>query len=127
MKLHPSKILKIIFLILYIIVVLTNFTEVFATAFNVKELNGNIPASIQVTPIKKTLATVLDVVRMVGVGIALIILIVIGIKIMIAAPDEKANIKQYSINYVIGAFILLGASSILGVIKSFTDTAIKTE
>ena len=42
---------------------------------------------------------------------------------MIAAPEEKANIKQYSINYLIGAIILVGASGIMGIVKKIALSA----
>lgn len=122
MKLHLTKILKITIVMMYLIVTVTNFS---VAAFKVTEqFNGDL-GSTNVAPIKTTIGTVLDVVRFVGIGIALIILIYIGIKIMLAAPSERANIKQYAINYLIGAGILIGASGILTIIQNFTKQTIK--
>lgn len=66
--------------------------------------------------------TILNVVRIVGMGIALIMLTYIGIKFMLASPSERANIKQYSINYVIGAFILISAVALLEIVRTFALT-----
>jgi hypothetical protein len=73
------------------------------------------------TATQKVLGTILDIVRTVGVGIALIILTYVGIKIMISAPSERASLKQYCMNYVIGAFILIGASGLITIVKSFAE------
>lgn len=121
MKLHLTKLVKIILVMMYLMAIITNLS---IAAFDVTgNFSGETDANV--APIKTTIATVLDVVRFVGMGIALIIVITIGIKIMIAAPSERANIKQYAINYLIGAGILIGASGILTIIKNFTDEAIK--
>ena len=80
---------------MYLIAIITNFsTAVFDVTTN---FSGEIDANV--APIKTTIATILDVIRFVGMGIALIIIITIGIKIMIASPSERANIKQYAIRY----------------------------
>ena len=122
MRLHLTRVLKILIVMMYLIAIITNLST---AAFDVKgQFNGDVKTDY-VKPIKTTIATILDVVRFVGMGIALIIIIAIGIKIMVAAPSERANIKQYAINYVIGAGILIGASGILTIIKNFTDEAIK--
>lgn len=116
------KILKILVVILFIFVVISNFEVM---AYDVKgsfsgdasQLSGAADA------VKTVLSTILDVVRLVGTGVAIIILLVVGAKFMMASPNERANIKQYSINYLIGAMILIGASGILTIIKTFAQTA----
>ena len=121
MKVHLISILKVLIIMMYIIAIITNIS---LAKFDVtSNFTGEIKNTASVKPIKTILSTVLDVVRMVGTGIALIMLTYIGIKIMVAAPSERANIKQYAINYVIGAFILIGASGILTIVKEFTKGA----
>ena len=123
MKVHLINILKVIIIMMYLITIITNSS---LAKFNVTaNFSGEVKKAGSMKPIKTILATVLDVVRMVGTGIALIMLTYIGIKIMIASPSERANIKQYAINYVVGAFILIGASGILTIVKDFTKGAFK--
>lgn len=71
------------------------------------------------TATRNILGMILDAVRIIGIGIAVIILTYIGIKFMLAAPSERANIKQYSMNFVIGAFILIGGVGLLTIIRDF--------
>lgn len=114
-------ILKITVLLLVLIIVFSN-VSVFAKSVKEAFTGSTGEVSNAVTATQTIVGTILDVVRMVGIGIALIILTYIGIKVMMASPSERANIKQYAINYVIGAFILLGGVSLLTIIKNFAVT-----
>ena len=60
---------------------------------------------------------VLNAVKIICLGIAIIMSSIIAIKYMTSSPEGKADIKKTAIIYVIGAFVLFGASSILGIIK----------
>ena len=46
-------------------------------------------------------------------------LIVLAIKYISAAPNDKAEIKKHAVVYVVGAVILFGATVILEIIKNF--------
>lgn len=70
---------------------------------------------------QRILSTILAIVRTVGVTVAIIILIVIGCKYMVASAGDRADIKKSSVNYFVGALILFGASGILSVVKSAVD------
>lgn len=77
----------------------------------------------------KTAATnivgsILAVTRTVAAAIALVILIVIACKYIIASAGDRADIKKYAINYIIGAVILFAASGILSIIKSAVDDSL---
>lgn len=54
-----------------------------------------------------------------AVGVAVIMLIVLAIKYMTAAPSDKADIKKSATAYVVGAVVLFAASGILGIIRNF--------
>ena len=71
--------------------------------------------------VKALTSTILAIARTIGLGIAIVILMVIGCKYMIASPGEKADIKTHAINYVIGAVVMFAAAGILSIIKSFVD------
>ena len=64
---------------------------------------------------------VLFIVQMVGYAIAVVMLIVLGIKFITASPDGKAEIKKSAWIYVVGAIGIFAASFIVGVLeKAFT-------
>ena len=60
---------------------------------------------------------VLDVVRLVGAAVAVVMLMTIAAKYMIASSGDRADIKKYAFNYVIGAIILFAASGILTIVR----------
>lgn len=69
--------------------------------------------------------SVLGIVQVVAISLAVIMLIVLGVKYVSAAPAEKADIKQSAMIYVVGAILMFGASGIIQIIKTFAGTAIK--
>ncbi len=73
------------------------------------------------TTITSAFAIVLDVVRIACAGIALVLLTVVGAKYMLASPNERADIKQSLMVYLIGAFVMFGASAIVTIVAQFTE------
>lgn len=65
------------------------------------------------------LANIIDVVQIVCVGISIIVMIVLAIKYMGAAPDGKAEIKKNMVTYGIGAVIVFSAASLIDIIVKF--------
>lgn len=63
--------------------------------------------------------SVLAVAQIVAISVAVIMLIILAIKYISAAPNDKAEIKKHAIVYVVGALVLFSASGILEVIKRF--------
>ncbi len=71
--------------------------------------------------INTIIGSVITVVQVVGVGVAIIMLIVLAIKYISAAPGDKADIKKHAVVYVVGAIVLFAASGLLGIIKNFAS------
>ena len=60
--------------------------------------------------------TVISIIRIIGVGVALIVILVLAMKYMIAAPSDRADVKKSAIPYLIGAVIFFGASQFLSLL-----------
>lgn len=67
---------------------------------------------------------ILGIAQVIGVAVAIIMLIVLAIKYISAAPGDKAEIKKHAVVYIVGAVVLFGASGILGIIKNFTNETV---
>ena len=63
--------------------------------------------------------SIVVVVQVVGTGIAFIIILVLAMKYMTAAPGDKADIKKSAFIYLIGAIVVFGVPTILRIIMSF--------
>ena len=87
-------------------------------AFDVKtSFPGSSPTEVQ-DPMRQVLGAILAIVRTAGVTAAVVILMVIGIKYIIASAGDRADIKKYAVKYIIGALILFAASGIIEIAKN---------
>ena len=108
--------------LLRIVVILILLTIVFSNLITLAvDLKGTFNGNVDdmqgaATATQEIIGTILDVVRIIGMGTY------VGIKFMLASPSERANIKQYSMNFVIGAFILICGVGLLTIVKEFALT-----
>ena len=114
------KTVRIITAVMMILMMLSVATTVFATtSWSPSPVEG--PGS---ESIKNIINSVLGWVQIIGIGVAVIMLIVLAIKYISAAPGDKAEIKKHAVVYVVGAVILFAASGILQIIKTFAEGTI---
>lgn len=64
---------------------------------------------------------IIGAIQIIGTAVAIIMLIWLGIKYVIAAPEEKADIKKSAFIYVIAAIFIFAASNILAMLKNFAN------
>ena len=69
--------------------------------------------------------SILDIIRIVGSLVALGMLIWIGIKWITSTAQERADLKQKAVNYVIGAVFIFGASYILPLLVEFIQSSLE--
>ena len=106
----------LIFLLILIMAMLPTFClgadENFDTAiFESNTASGSIASFVD-----NSFAAAIHIVRIVGIGISVIILMVIACKYMLAAPGDRADIKKHAVPFVIGAVVLFGASNLLQIL-----------
>jgi hypothetical protein len=77
-------------------------------------------ATAAITSTKRIAGAVITITRIVAAGIAIIMISVLAMKYMTAAPSEKADIKKHAIPFVVGAIIMFSVSGILGIIQKFS-------
>lgn len=63
---------------------------------------------------------IINIVQIVAVGIAIIMLIILGMKYMYSSIEDKAEIKKHAVIYVVGAIVMFSAAGIIEIIKEFT-------
>ena len=108
-------------MVMMIVVALTS-TVFASTADN---LDWNITINANSTDLANNVSGVMGqalyIMQVVGMGVAIIMLIVLAIKYISAAPGDKADIKKHAVVYVVGAIVLFAASGILGIVKKFAS------
>lgn len=119
MKIKKST-MRIINITLILMLMLTFTSQVFAGMPSPTEFTGS--NSTGSNSLKKFGNTILGMVQVVAVAVAVIMLIVLGVKYMSAAPSDKADIKKSATGYIVGAVLLFGASGVLGIIKNLGES-----
>lgn len=59
-----------------------------------------------------------DILTTVGIVVAVIVILILGIKYMMGSASEKAEYKKTMIPYVVGAVLILGGSAIVKILFS---------
>lgn len=87
-------------------------------------LNGN--GNVQTNDLTKVGNNIVTIIQVVGIVIAVIVLLVIGIKYMIGSASEKAEYKKTMIPYIVGAVLIFAGTSLVRVIYSLS-TSVSTK
>ena len=91
-----------------------------ASELNARDMYDDAADTTQTTKVLNTMiGNVITVVQIIGIGVAIVMLIVLAIKYISAAPGDKAEIKKHAVVYVVGAIVLFAASGIIELIKQF--------
>ena len=107
---------KIISAILTIVSLLLMSTMVFATEGIIGKVDGK--GSIDDGNIKNMINQLLGMVSSFAMACATGMLIYLGIKYTMASANEKAELKNSSIKYMIGAIIILAASAVFKIVEA---------
>ena len=92
------------------------------TVLNGLDGNGNV----QTNDLTKVGNNIVTIIQVVGIVIAVIVLLVIGIKYMMGSASEKAEYKKTMIPYIVGAVLIFAGSSLVRVIYSLS-TSVSTK
>ena len=115
-----SKILIIIFLILVINMIFFNINKVQADGIsdvitggdNFLEAGKSEDVSIDKTKLQDTSNVIYNILLLAGMVAAVVISGILGIKFMIGSAEEKAQIKDALIPFIIGCIVVFGAFGI---------------
>ena len=66
--------------------------------------------------------SLVDIITTVGIIVAVIVLLIIGIKYLMGSASEKAEYKKTMIPYLVGAVIIFGASAIAKAVIAMSES-----
>lgn len=133
MKSNLNLFIKMFLILCVLIMIFAMTSEVFAetAAFSWDTAIDNADKATGVDALNKSATnitgSILSVVKYVATGIALIMIVVIAAKYMLASAGDRADIKKHAVAYVTGALILFGSAAIVEIIQQFADANIKAE
>ena len=119
MKKTLSKILIILIITSFFICIVANTNNVYATSggnpfdAEIESLNGEQGDENLNKDVGDLVNKIVVITQIVGVGVAFIIISVLAMKYMTAAPGDKADIKKSAGVYLIGALIVFAVPQIL--------------
>lgn len=119
-----KKTVKIISTLLLVVMLVTSisgavFADTTTNVLNKLKGDSNTVNSDDLTKVGNNIVTIIQVV---GIVIAVIVLLVIGIKYMIGSASEKAEYKKTMIPYIVGALLIFAGTSLVRVIYSLSSS-----
>ena len=115
---------KIITILLIIATILGAVSMVFADSI---EIPGGTNTGVSGTGLETTVKNIIGIVQFICYAAAVILLVILGVKWISAAPDAKADIKKSAVIYVVGAALVFAAGAILQVIRKVADNTVQKE
>ena len=118
-----NKTMKIVSIILMAIIIMSTLSTV-VMASDVDKTLGYMNTGASKTNTEEVGqfgGKIMSLVSTAGIVIAVIVLLILGIKYMIGSASEKAEYKKTMIPYLLGATLLLGASLIIPIISSIVS------
>ena len=109
------KLTKILTFILLVAVMMTMFTTMASAADSTVEQLFNKQAS-NTQGIVNVGGNIVNIITTIGIIVAVIVLLVLGIKYMLGSVEEKAEYKRTLIPFLIGAIFIFAASTIAGIV-----------
>ena len=114
-----NKILKIVSTLLTVTLLIATLSNV-VMAVNAGAIAGQLTGTAttaqgSVTNIGNQ---IIGIITTVGVVVAVVVLLILGIKYMMGSASEKAEYKKTLIPYLVGAILIFGASAITKVVVS---------
>lgn len=120
-----KKISKILVVMLLVLMTMTMFMSVTVnastdSASKVDDLfNGG---SVQVDGINNVGKNIVSIITTIGIIVAVIVLLILGIKYMMGSASEKAEYKKTMIPYLVGAVLIFGASAIAKAVIAMSES-----
>lgn len=115
-----KKIMKVMSVLIIMLLMFSVISPAFA--YDPKSFTPEVSGTAQdkVIGISENL---IGIVQIIGTAVAIIMLIYIGIKYVVASPQEKGELKHTALIYVIAAIFIFAAANILAVVKNFAEEA----
>ena len=119
---------KILMILIMSIFVMSISLEVFATQSAIDAMGNMAGATVEdgSGKIGNILNSVIGIIQIAGTGISMIMVTLLGIKYIMAAPSDKADVKKQIAPLVIGAIILFASVNLVGIIADVADSTLSS-
>ena len=111
-------------LIISIFLAFTDFVTVFATDIDsiLNEMNSVRDLTADQSGVTDGINTIYTLVRIIGSGVSVIMVLILAIKYMTTSVESKAEIKKQAVPLLVGAFFIFATSNLLKIVIEFVKT-----
>lgn len=114
-----KKLVVMLIVSLFVVAVLQSGVSAYNWGTEINKMAGKSANTSVTGAFTNISGAVITIARIVCMGVAITMLIMVAIKYMSAAPGEKADIKKHAVVYIVGAVIMFASTGILGIIQKF--------
>ena len=117
-----KKVSKILSIILLVAIVMTIGMGTVVNAGNASKVDDLFNGSANTNGINTFGKNIISIITTIGIIVAVIVLLILGIKYMMGSASEKAEYKKTMIPYLVGAVLIFGASAIARAIIAMSES-----
>jgi len=118
-----NKVLSVIMVVLMLACISTNVfaaNKISTGALNLTDITSNQSLNSEAgQAMAKVGGTIVQLVTNVGMILAIVVIAILGVKYMMGSTEEKAEYKKAMLPYLIGAFLVFGASTVAKFVIGF--------
>jgi len=122
---HMKKQMKIISVLLIIMTLVGVLSTISLAAPNLEDKIGSIAEgkdTIQDDKIIELGQAIVTIMQTIGIVVAVVVLLVLGIKYMMGSAEEKAEYKKTMIPYVVGAVLIFASTTIVNIVYQLANS-----
>ena len=120
------KILSIALIVLTILLAISNVVLATDIPGKIDQIaQGN--SSANTSKVVNFGATIVTIMQTVGIVVAVVVLLILGIKYMMGSAEEKAEYKKTMIPYLVGAVLIFASTTIVNVVYNIASGVNQTK
>lgn len=119
-----KKQVKVITTLLMIITIIAMLSNVVLGAGIISSLSGDKTGSVSSSQLTNLGGKIIGILQVIGIVVAVVVLLVLGIKYMMGSAEEKAEYKKTMIPYLVGALLIFAASTIVNVVYNLFSISV---
>lgn len=114
------KILSIALIVLTVLLAISNVVLATDIPGKIDQIaQGN--SSANTSKVVNFGATIVTIMQTVGIVVAVVVLLILGIKYMMGSAEEKAEYKKTMIPYLVGAILIFASTTIVNVVYNIAN------
>lgn len=114
------KVLSIALIVLTVLLAISNVVLATDIPGKIDQIaKGN--SSADTSKVVNLGATIVTIMQTVGIVVAVVVLLILGIKYMMGSAEEKAEYKKTMIPYLVGAILIFASTTIVNVVYNIAN------